>query len=527
MSSSGGGPRLSRRRLLQAAGVAGAGAALPLAAGCAIGDDSDGEPENVVVIVIDSLRPDFLGAYGAPRARTPNFDSLIARGLRFNRAFPEAMVTVPARRSIFTGQRIFPYRNFKPIADLGISPGWEPIANLDQTLMKALSDAGYRTIQVTDNPHTGFTQSFKPFRLAWDRFISIEGRTGTRNDPSTVSDAMVRRWLPKELQDNERYIEGMKKNLANTGYGKNDRESDAARVFGEAGNQLAAAARSGDKFALVVDCFDPHEPWTPPKEYIDLYGDPEYEGPEIGTLDYGPSNYLSKDELRRAHADYAAAVTMTDRWLGTFLDRFDELGLSDNTAIGLISDHGVLLGERGWVGKIPGELHPEMARVPLAIVHPSGKRAGESSEYFASTHDVAPTVLSMLGIEEPSWMEGHDLSLLLDGDTPSGGTGNEQPPARPFHYGGMYNRYFIRTDQWVLLGDNLGGNRQLFDLTLDPGEFHDVAESSRANRRLAEELYQQVIEATGGEPLPYYDDEKLQAQLTAARERSGFVDPTP
>ncbi|MDP9135987.1 MAG: hypothetical protein M3N56_14305, partial [Actinomycetota bacterium] len=99
--------------------------------------------------------------------------------------------------------------------------------------------------------------------------------------------------------------------------------------------------------------------------------------------------------------------------------------------------------------------------------------------------------------------------------------------ARPFHYGGMYNRYFVRTDQWVLLGDTLGGNRQLFDLTLDPGEWRDVATASRANRRVAEELYQQVIEATGGGPLPYYDDEKLQAQLTAARERAGFVDPTP
>ncbi|HEX2161089.1 MAG TPA: sulfatase [Thermoleophilaceae bacterium] len=526
-SSRDGGPRLSRRRLLQAAGVAGAGAALPLAAaGCGLGDDGagDGEPENVVLLIVDTLRPDFVGAYGAPRMRTPNFDRLIASGLRFNRAYPEAMVTVPARRSIFTGQRIFPYRDFKPIADLGISPGWTGIDDLDRTLMKTLKDAGYRTIQVTDNPHTGFTQTYKPFRLSWDTFVSIEGRTGTRNPPETVSDAEVRRWLPKELRDDERYVVGMKKNLANTGYGRDDSESDAARVFGEAADQLSDAARSGEKFALVVDCFDPHEPWSPPKEYIDLYGDPSYEGPEIGVLDYGPAGYMSKDELRRAHADYAAAVTMTDRWLGTFLDRFEELGLADNTAIVLLSDHGVLLGERGWVGKIPGELHPEMAQVPFAIVHPAGKRAGESSDYFASTHDVAPTILSMLGIEPPRWMNGADLSLLLDS---SRGAGERQPEARPFHYGGMYNRYYIRTDQWVLLGDTLGGNRQLFDLTLDPGEWRDVATASRANRRLTEELYQQVIEATGGEPLPYYDDEKLQAQLAAAREKAGFVDPTP
>lgn len=516
--SSSGGPRLSRRRLLQAAGVAGAGAALPLAATACGDDDAGSEPENVVLIIIDSLRPDFVGAYGAPRIQTPNFDALFAKGLRFNRAFPEAMVTVPARRSIFTGRRIFPYRDFRPIADLGISPGWEPIRNLDQTLMKALKDAGYYTVQVTDNPHTGFTQSFKPFRLAFDRFVSIEGRTGERNPPDTVSDAEVRRWLPKALQENERYVLGMKKNLANTGYGREEEESDAARVFTEANRQLEDAVRRDQRFALVIDCFDPHEPWSPPKHYIDLYGDPTYRGPEIGTVDYGPSNYLSKDELRRAHADYGAAVTMTDRWLGTFLDRFDELGLADNTAIVLISDHGVLLGERGWVGKIPGELHPEMAQVPLAIVHPDGKRAGQTEDYFASTHDIAPTILAMLGIDRPRWMEGYDLSLLLDG---------EQPPARPYHYGGMYNRYYIRTDQWVLLGDNLGGNRQLFDLTLDPGEWRDVWGTTRASRRIAEDLYQQVIEATGGGPLPYYDDQKLERQLAAARERTGFEDPTP
>jgi arylsulfatase A-like enzyme len=515
------GPRLSRRRLLQAAGVAGAGAALPFAA-AACGDDGDGDGkvENVVLIVIDSLRPDFVGAYGAPRVQTPNLDKLVSKGLRFNRAFPEALVTVPARRSIFTGQRIFPYRDFQPVADLGISPGWEAIENLDRTVMKTLKDAGFYTVQVTDNPHTGFTQSYKPFREYFDRFVSIEGRTGTRNPPETVSDAEVRKWLPKALQTNVRYVDGMKKNLANTGYGRDEEESDAARVFKEAINQLDAVSGQSQPFALVVDSFDPHEPWSAPKEYIDLYGDPEYQGPEVGVVDYGFSDYMSKDELRRAHANYGAAVTMMDRWLGEFLDRFYELELDRNTAIVLLSDHGVLLGERGWVGKIPGELHPELAQVPFVIVHPDGRKAGQVSDYYVSTHDVAPTMLSLLDIAPPRWMDGQDLTSLLDGEEPRGG--------RELHYGGMYNRFFARTDQWVLLGDNLGGNRQLFDLTLDPGEWSNVwSERSRLHRRVAEDLYQQVVEATGGERLPYYDDAELQAQLTAARERAGFVDPTP
>ncbi|NLT07270.1 MAG: sulfatase [Solirubrobacterales bacterium] len=514
-------PRLSRRRLLQAAGVAGAGAALPFAAGCASSADagSGGDPENVVVIIIDSLRPDFLGAYGAARMHTPNFDRLIARGVRFNRAYPEAMVTVPARRSIYTGQRIFPYRDFTPHADLGISPGWEPIGDVSKTMEAALRDAGYRVYQVTDNPHTGFTQSFKPYRESYDVFVSIKGRTGTLNDPDTVSDEMVAQWLPEYLQDSERYTVGMKKNLANTGYGEDDSKSDAARVFKRASDELANAARSGKRFALVVDCFDPHEPWTAPPEFIDMYGDPDYEGPEIGTVEYGPAGKLSLDERRRLHAGYAASVTMTDKWLGTFLDRFDELGLGDNTAIVFLADHGVLLGERGWLGKIPGELHPELAQVPFAIVHPDGRRAGESSDYFASTHDVAPTVLALLGISEPDWMNGADLTPILDGRDPT--------EERPFHYGGMFNRYYARDDRWLLLGDTLGGNRKLYDLTLDPGEWHDVHDASRANRDQAEAMYQQLLEATGGGKLPYYDQAVLERKLERERERTGFVDPTP
>lgn len=520
MSSSrddGVGARLSRRRLLQAAGVAGAGAMLPVAAGCAGEAQGDGGVENVVLIVIDSLRPDHVGAYGAPRVQTPNIDSLAARGLRFNRAFPEALVTVPARRSIFTGKRIFPYRDFEPVADLGISPGWTGIENLDETLMKVLRDEGYYTVQVTDNPHTGFTRTYRPFRERWDTFVPIKGRTGTLNPPETVSDAEVRRWLPEALQESERYTAGMKKNLANTGYGRDDSQSDAARVFMEASDQLAGAVRRGRPFAMVVDCFDPHEPWSAPHEYIDLYGDPEYEGPEIGVVEYGRKSYMSIDEQRRVYANYAAAVTMTDHWLGRFLERLEELGLQENTAIVLLSDHGVLLGERGWVGKIPGELHPELAQVPFVIARPDGSRAGQADDYFASTHDVAPTVLSMLGIDRPSWMEGADLSALLDG---------EEPPARDFHYGGMFNRYFVRTDQWVLLGDTLGGNRKLYDLTLDPHEIDNVWDANRANRQLADDMYRQLLDEVGGS-LPYYEQSMLERKLERERERTGFVDPTP
>src|SRR5690606_8024464 len=128
-----------------------------------------------------------------------------------------------------------------------------------------------------------------------------------------------RRWLPRGLWSNDRYVNGMKKNLANTGYGRDEEESDAARVFKEARGKLEALARDGQPFLLTVDCFDPHEPWSPTEEYIDLYGDPDYDGSEIGVVQYGPAGSLTTDELRRARACYAASTTMTDRWLGHFM----------------------------------------------------------------------------------------------------------------------------------------------------------------------------------------------------------------
>ena len=107
--------RLSRRRLLQAGAAGAAGAALLPNVGCSTNaaGRGDGRP-NILVLIIDSLRPDHVGAYGSPQIQTPNVDALAARGLRFNRAFPEAMVTIPARRSIFTIAADLPVPQLRP-----------------------------------------------------------------------------------------------------------------------------------------------------------------------------------------------------------------------------------------------------------------------------------------------------------------------------------------------------------------------------------------------------------------------------
>jgi arylsulfatase A-like enzyme len=483
--------RVNRRRFLQAGAAGAAGAALLGNPACSMEEAGADRRLNILLLIIDSLRPDHVGAYGSPQVRTPNVDEIAARGLRFNRAFPEAMVTIPARRSIFTTRRIFPFRNFVPNEELGQSPGWLPIDDTAHTFTSELRRKGYWVAQVSDNPHLGFTEAFEPFRESFSYWKSVVGQSGFYKPPESVPLDVVYDWLPDPLRD-DRYVPGMRKYLANSGAGVNEEETVAARLFKAAAGTLDEA-RLRQPFCLTVDCFDPHEPWSPVERYVRMYRDPNYRGPNIGVTKYGFARNFTDEQIRHLHAIYAAEVTQTDRWLGHFMQRFYELGLDENTVILLLSDHGYLLGERGYTGKVPSQLHPELAQVPFVITLPDRRAAGNTSSYFASTHDVGPTLLSLVGLRPPGWMEGVDLSPALEGVEPA--------QRRDFHYGGMYNRFFIRTDEWVLIGDNQGNERTLYDLRADPHEFFDVVDR---HPQVSAELYRTILDAAGG-PLPYYE----------------------
>ena len=111
------------------------------------------------------------------------------------------------------------------------------------------------------------------------------------------------------------------------------------------------------------------------------------------------------------HARYSAEVTMTDHWLGHFLDKAQGLGILDNTMLIVLSDHGHAFGEHGYAGKVASALYPELMDTFFFIRHPGGKGAGERSDHYASTHDVAPTILGSMGVGRHPQMEGQDLSV--------------------------------------------------------------------------------------------------------------------
>jgi arylsulfatase A-like enzyme len=450
----------------------------------------NGRP-NVLVIVIDTLRADH--ALGNA-ARTPNIDALAREGISFTRTYPEAMPTVPARNSLLGGRRVFPFRGWFDRRGLIQMPGWEPVADVPTTFTSTLRQAGYWTGYVTDNPFLGFSRPYEQFRQSFDLFVKRGGQIGGRSDG--VSPKQIDHWVHPATRD-PKTVDRVRQYIANADYAHDESKSFAASVFGSGVEALDTAARGRRPWALVVDTFEPHEPWTPPSRYLDLYGEPGYRGAEPGMPRYGRvESWLAPAEapqvLRRMRALYAAEVTMTDRWLGALLEHLNGLGLDRETVIVLAGDHGFQLGERGWTGKISTALHPELIRVPLVVVDPERRRAGTTSSYRASLHDVGRTILTMCDVRRPPGMEGADLSRLFRGAL---------PPERDLSWGGYSNSHFLRNDRFAFFADNRMNVPRVYDLDTDPGETRNLAPERPA---LARELHERVVELAGGR-LPFYN----------------------
>jgi arylsulfatase A-like enzyme len=285
-------------------------------------------------------------------------------------------------------------------------------------------------------------------------------------------------------------VEKVRQYLANTADRETEEDWFAPQVF-TMGSEFLKTADPGQPFFLMVDCFDPHEPWDPPEEYVSLY-DEGYDGPEPTVPEYSDAGWINERELERMRALYAAEVTLTDRWLGNFLETLDSTSFAQDTMLVLLSDHGVALGEHDATGKPFWALWPELTDIPFFIRHPEGKGAGQTSDYYASTHDVAPTVLASLGVEVPDVMEGQDLSVVLDGGEPE--------PREHFTLG--YDEYvWTRDDRYVMVSRNDRREARLYDLTTDPGMDTDIAAE---HPDVVGRMFEEYVLADAGGPLPRY-----------------------
>lgn len=445
---------------------------------------------NVVLVIIDTLRWDHVGCLGG-LARTPNIDRLCREGVVFTRAYPESLPTIPVRRAIYTGRRVFPFRD-KPLLRRGIPwikmAGWQPIPDEDTTLAEFLKGKGYRTALIGDNYHI-----FEPgmnFNRGFDEWVFIRGQEWDHYKSLKVPDEVVNRYLTPSLKGTG--VEGLiRRYLANVSFRRSEEDWFPALTFREAVRWLSEN-RDADRFLLLIESFDPHEPWDPPHEFVEMY-DPGYSGPELITPKYGSVDYLSERELRHMRAHYAGEVTLVDKWFGYFMQKFYELNLDKNTILILISDHGHQLGEHGLTGKVAWGLYPELVDIPLIIRHPEYVNSGIKVNEFTYDHDLFPTICSLIGVD----CSGLSLSGLNIWDYVEG----KGSVVRGYVTSAFGNYVMYRDDEYWLISDRGGSNTQLYDLKSDPVLKRNIAGEAIDK---VKELFSRIINDAGGrlEPLP-------------------------
>lgn len=453
---------------------------------------------NVLCICADTFRADYLGCYGNDWIVTPNLDALAAEGIVFEQAYAEALPTLPARRVFFTGRRVIPRWQAIPHKGdhLGFQPAWHAIPEDEVTVAELLEQAGVLSAFITDvyhyfkptgNFHRGFT--------VWE-FIRGQEADRWRSGPAAAIDA--RRQAEAEMDAEAFALSSLpgwcRTYLLNTADRRREEDYFVARVMRAAAQWLEDNA-DRRPWLLWVDCFDPHEPWDPPLRDADRYY-AECREPNLIFAPASTTSAFTEPQMRRIVALYAGEVTLVDRWVGYLLRRLEELGLADDTAVIFTTDHGTLLGELGAVHKQPwGLIQPE-TRLPMIMRVPGSGLSGLRVAEYVQAFDLMPTVLDLLDVPVPGWVEGRNML-----DVARGTVDGHQEVVSAF---GAYASLRTRTHNYVapympLEGTHWERNRQPPRLFTLDDNLCEADEVSADEPELAEELQARLEEAVAAD----------------------------
>lgn len=459
---------------------------------------------NLVVFVLDTLRFDVVQHQGPfAHVATPNLDALRREGVTFTRAFGDGEPTIPVRRCLYTGMRSFPWRfSFDRKGLWPSGSGWHKIPPEQTTLAEHLLRHGYRTALISDLYH-----EFKPTMNFTRGFVNWEFVRGQESDnwkgghiaqeelaryTTTPGDRAQSAVLIQYLLNKRHFTPG---------------ELTGGMTFARAIDWLGEN-HDLQPFLLWIECFDPHEPWDPPRAYADRYL-PGYTGREFI---FPRTEGTTEAERERIKALYLGEVTYVDAWVGRLMDQLVRLHLLDSTVVMFLSDHGTELLDHGRFGKSAAHLYAHNTQLNWVIRHPDGPR-GVALDAFVQNQDVLPTALELLGLP-PLPVDGRSAWPLLS-DRAGGSSGSIT---------GWGDYASVRCADWNAIIDTTrpDDSTRLYDLRADPLEQHDVA--ARYPQRVV--AARRELEAFLGMPLPLPPQDAGGGTIAPARVYYGAVRPS-
>ncbi|WP_330286083.1 sulfatase [Streptomyces sp. NBC_00576] len=347
-----------------------------------------------IMVMFDSLNRRLLPPYGDAWTHAPNFARLAERTATFDNAYAGSMPCMPARREIHTGRYNFLHRS------------WGPLEPFDDSMPELLKRAGVHTHLASDHPHywEDGGATYHGRYSTWEFFRGQEGDPwkGQVSDPVIPEDLKKLRW------------HGYRQDWVNRSYMPTEDRHPQTLTF-DAGLEFIETNRDADRWFVQIETFDPHEPFFSHQRYKDLYPH-TYDGPHFDWPDY-KRVVETDDQVTHARHEYAALVSMCDHSLGRVLDAMDEHDLWEDTLLIVNTDHGLLLGEKGWWGKAVQPWYNELVHLPLFVWDPRAPQAaGQRRQALVQTVDLAPTILEFFGVERPDDMQG--VPLPVESDTP-------------------------------------------------------------------------------------------------------------
>ena len=406
-----------------------------------------GDAPDIVLVVIDALRADYLALYGGS-VSTPHLDALASEGVVFRNSFAQAPWTKPSFATLFTG--LYP-------SEHGAVGKATPLRQDVPTLAEVLNANGYYAKGFANNrniiPSEGFGKGFDEYDYLEPNLIF-----GARPSSSELALYEVLRRIHTRLLSGAILVE----NFYEPGEGVN------RSVF----DWLDGAERPGGKpLFLFLHYMEPHDP----------YMDADRPGVGYAMIELGfrpdAAHYL--EPMRAAYCD---EIEHMDRCLGALLEGFKSRGLYEDAVIVVAADHGEELYDHAgwWHGET---LYEEQLHVPLIIKLPRGRLGGTGWTGFARHIDMAPTLLELAGAPVPETMRGQPLF-----DRPVSCAENLSFAER--HFGG-YTLRSVRSEATKFITARPGGKPGFFDLESDPKERHPQTEPEGAQAmRLKEEMTQ-------------------------------------
>jgi arylsulfatase A-like enzyme len=397
------------------------------------------QARNIILVFADELRADMLGCFGNDICRTPSLDRLAEEGTVLTQCMVTQPTCTPSRASILSG--CFP--SALRCRMVGCVTPDDP-----RLLPRVLSESGYHTASIGkvhlvpqgNEPDVIEGARRKDGTLNYYGFqrVDLVNGHGMRCFGPDYSG-----WLQQRCPEAQKRIGSAQPVSPGVNHGKIKTETYALPPEAHSGEYivertaayLREAVGGEEPFFLHVSFNDPHHPFTVPEPYASMYEPEEMPPPlppvskegnatslQLRTLRGGrtefsdgcyadhvigtpPVDYTrcSPRDWQGTEAIYYGMTSLLDDQVGRIMETLEETGLAEETIVVFVSDHGEYLGDHGFCGK--GFHYDSVIRTPV-IVRGPGIKSGQRLRGVASTVDLAPTLLDLVGIEEPEGMQG-------------------------------------------------------------------------------------------------------------------------